>query len=399
MERGMSQTELGGDEISAGSLSRLESGTRPPTTRIMNLLAQRLGVPNTAFDDTNEPDLATLLAEFHSTPRSLSGRTEAIQLALARDTLADTATRWQALWALAAEEAIRPDANPELATLASLVSVARQLGVAVLVSRAESLYSRWLRIRGRYEEAVEHARAAVESSDFDSLAVEDRALALLALIAAVGDLGHLSEARRHADDLLVLVAECDGPIVTEALWVNATVRMLQGDREGALGFLGRAVRGAEARDDFTLWLRTRLASASLHLQMDPPDTRGARNQISEVEPIIELLAEPRQIQEYHAIRAHLALAEHDIDGATRLATDLLEDDRSLLSHRDQVRLRAIEGRARILSGDQAGGIRQLRELADELGPGALATEIYRLVVETLDHSRSPAVTSDVGEAS
>src|SRR5581483_7507927 len=49
-ERGLSQAALAGDFLSTGYLSRLESGARPPTPRVVAVLAERLGVPASAFD-------------------------------------------------------------------------------------------------------------------------------------------------------------------------------------------------------------------------------------------------------------------------------------------------------------------------------------------------------------
>lgn len=50
LQRGLSQAALAGEEISTGYLSRLESGARQPTERVIAYLAKQLGVDRVAFE-------------------------------------------------------------------------------------------------------------------------------------------------------------------------------------------------------------------------------------------------------------------------------------------------------------------------------------------------------------
>lgn len=381
-ERGLSQSALGGVDISAGYLSRLESGARTPTPRVTHLLAERLGVRLAELVGAETPDLATVLAEFHSAARPGPEQPGQIGRAMFEDLDADPAVRWQALWALVEREAAGPDANPDLATLGELVEMAEKLDSPTLLCRSEALYSRWLRVHGHYAEASYHARRGLAAAERVTSAA-DQAQALQSLIAAEGDQGHLPEAHRLADRLLDVVAGEGGAILTEALWSNATVRVLEGNYEDALSFLRRAVDQADARDGPSLWFRVHVAAASLHLQLDPPDPASARELLARIKPVIGLLAEPRQLQEHRAVRSHLAFAEGDIAGATAIAEEMLSDPQCLLTHRDRVRLSSIPGRAMIVTGDRERGVRHLKQLARESAPGTLSMEIYRILANTL----------------
>src|SRR5690348_2541740 len=62
LERGLSQAALAAGGMSTGYLSRLESGARPPTSRVIDHLAQRLGVPVSAFQAAPGRSLAQVLA-------------------------------------------------------------------------------------------------------------------------------------------------------------------------------------------------------------------------------------------------------------------------------------------------------------------------------------------------
>ncbi|MER7004139.1 helix-turn-helix transcriptional regulator [Dactylosporangium sp. NPDC000555] len=103
MERGKSQAELVGLGMSAAYLSRLESGSREPTARAVEYLAEALGVAVEAFEDLAGPNLADVLGMVFTS-------SDATRAAEARDLLtaaldgtpgADATTRWLALSELA----------------------------------------------------------------------------------------------------------------------------------------------------------------------------------------------------------------------------------------------------------------------------------------------------------
>jgi transcriptional regulator with XRE-family HTH domain len=67
-ERGLSQVALAGKEISTGYLSRLESGARLPTERVIVYLADRLG------HHQSHPDLAAEIWRILAEELEKSGR-------------------------------------------------------------------------------------------------------------------------------------------------------------------------------------------------------------------------------------------------------------------------------------------------------------------------------------
>lgn len=385
LERGLSQTALGDGEVSAAYLSRLESGARPPTPRVATFLANRLGVPITAFADPTAPSVATLLAELRSSVEPSPVTTVAIGKALRDDPSVDPAVRWQALWALVEAGTGNHGPDSDLAPVTELVELAPHLGVPELVCRSEALYARMLRMQGRYDDAREHALAAVAAAE-DVSGASDKTLALLELIAVDGDDGRLIDASRHAEEVLrVVEGECC-VLVAKALWANATVAFLRGDHKAAADHMASALSHVDARDDLTLWIRLHLAASSLYLHTNPPDVELARTQLDTLAPIARLLGEPQQLQELEAQLAHLAFADGDLAGAEQRADALLANPESLLTHRDRVRLETLRGRVMILTDRRSAGVAHLRQLASGTKAAALSSEVYRVLADALADS-------------
>src|SRR5262245_57044478 len=101
LERGLSQAALAAGGLSTGYLSRLESGMRSPTKRVVDHVAERLGVPVSAFDLAQPlPSLSEALARAVSAPEG-DDVAEMLTQALHSDDNRNPVLRWQALWLLA----------------------------------------------------------------------------------------------------------------------------------------------------------------------------------------------------------------------------------------------------------------------------------------------------------
>lgn len=382
LERGMSQAALAAGSMSTGYLSRLESGARPPTARVVNYLAGRLGLPPSAFEATQAPSLAQVLASVTSATDD-DDLADQLAEALRNDDSRAPALRWQALWLLARMRSAEGRHEEEHAMLTELVALTDDLPLPVLRARALTRLSRCVRILGDNTQAREYAAEAVDLAA--ELALPDRAAALHALISAEAEGGRLAEARAHADQLCALTEGAAGTAYTEALWALATVCIRQGSYPEARQALERALDGMDSHEDLALWMRLRLAAASLYLQITPPRTEEARARLDEVGPILDLIGTELHRQETLALRAHLAFAEGRHDDARELC-EHVENQGVRLSFRDQVRLEALQGRLRILQGDLEPGVQQLQRLA-HLAQDALnvelAAEVWRALAETL----------------
>ena len=223
------------------------------------------------------------------------------------------------------------------------------------------------------------------SSDLADLGLSDQTAALHALISAEAEAGRLLEARARADELVKLTEPEGGTAFIRALWASATVSIRQGEHGMARAALERTLKSLDSHEDLALWMRLRLAAASLYLQITPPETAAARARLDEIEPVVTLMGTAQNGQELVALRAHLAFSEGR-HGEARELCDAVEHDRVQLSFRDRIRLQALRSMLRILDGEKERGVQELQQLAQQ-AYGAhnveLAASIWRNLAETL----------------
>jgi transcriptional regulator with XRE-family HTH domain len=383
IERGLSQAALAGNELSTGYLSRLESGARPPTPRVVEFLARQLMVPVSAFDAPRAPSLAQVVIDLASspTPQGVDVLAETIKA----DNGQDRDLLWQATWLLSDLLAQQGRHEEQAVHLAELLRLSDELDMPSLRVRARTQYARCMRSIGDNDRACRLAREAVRLARAHQLSARDRASALLVLVSAVAEAGHLSDAGAYADELLTLIEGETGTLQVQGLWTAATVRARQGDSAGAMVLLDRALRSLEGKDDVLLWIRLRLVYVSLSLQQESPDLAVARERLAEVEPVLNLLGTALHRQELRALRAHLAGHDGDHERARADAEQVLAESPPL-AFRDRVRLRTLLNRILILQGNRSTGISNLEELAREAQETHnidLASEIWRTLAQTL----------------
>lgn len=381
IERGLSQASLAADVISTGYLSRLESGTRPPTKRVIDHLAQRLGVSASAFQAQARP-LAQMVAAVSSSPDN-DDLAEPLAEALRKDGEADAAVRWQALWLLARIRASQGRHSEELTSLEELVALSDELESPEFRARSRVALSRCLRELGNIDRARTYAAEVYSLAA--TLHLADRADALHALVSVEAEMGLLGEASAHADELCQMTEQVGVGMRTAALWAAATVRTRKGEYAGALQSLERALAGLDAHQDLMLWMRLRLAAASLYLQVTPPLTDQARARIDEVAPVLDLVCSDLYKQQLLALRALLAFEEGRVADAEELCERIDEQTLSL-SFRDSIRVRSLSGRLAIRAGRVDEGTRILEELArqaEDTHNVELAAEIWRMLARSL----------------
>lgn len=391
LQRGLSQSALAAGGLSTGYLSRLESGARPPTSRAIEHLAQRLGVAVSAFGDspadTEGPTshasaFARMLAEVVSAANDTS-LAEPLAQALREETDYGVAPRWQALWLLAKMRGSEGRHEEQYELLTELVKLSDTFDSAELPARAYTGLARCARTLGRTPEALKYAVRAMELST--GLSPATRAAALQALIPVEAEVGELPAARRHADQLCELTKTLPGTAYVEALWSAATVRIRQSDFTEAQELLERALDQLDSQADLVLWMRLRLAAASLYLQITPPLIQQMQARLREVAPVVELVGTDLHRQELFTLRALLAMEEGRIDDAWKLS-EIVAGETALLSFRDRTKFEALRGRLLILRGEREAGIQRLQELAQQAQEARsieLAAEIWRSLAETL----------------
>ncbi|MFE9018903.1 helix-turn-helix domain-containing protein [Streptomyces sp. NPDC007808] len=385
--RGISQVDLTGPGMSAAYLSRLESGNRRPTERAVAYLAERLGVPAEAFeDDRPEDSLIDLVANVAAMPeRDLdaeTGRLLTESLAAADD--ADALTRWHALTQLARVYEVLGHFREEYEALVRLNALSEELGRSALQVRARLRLARCARDLGDAKAARD---AVVEVLGLreerrSRISAAELVRSKLLLVSVQAELGDLAEAARLADEVCQSLRGATGVLAGEALWSAATVAARQGNHALAMERLLDAKAAIDSRDDLKLWIRLRLAGASLSLEAAPAQVADAESFLAEAEPALKLIGTPRHQQELLFLQAKLAFHQGDPDGAAKLLA-AGEDGRQLLSYRDQIRFDVLRGLLALRAGDREA-LRDLREIAARVQAGNmpdLAAEVWRTVAE------------------
>jgi transcriptional regulator with XRE-family HTH domain len=389
LERGLSQAAVAGDEMSAPYLSRLESGARRPTARVVSYLAERLQVSPRAFENMQDSPLAQALASASSAGDAVLS-SELVAMLRAEDKSAPAALRWQALWLLARAHGAQAQHAEEYQVLTELAALSDEMGVPELRVRTSTALAHSARSLGDIARACEHAAAA--ASEAGPLSLADHAAALDALISAQAEAGQLAQARTRADELVALTEPGGGTAFTRALWTSATVAIRQGEPVRARADLERALASLNSHDDLELWMRLRLAAASLLLQITPPQTEAARTRLAESEPAVNLVGTEQNRQELILLQAQLAFKEGRYDEARDRCAAL--DRRELqLSFRDRIRLQALQSMLGILDGRTEEGVTRLQQLAQQAYDSQnveLAAELWRELAIGLAELREQA---------
>ncbi|MET9551382.1 helix-turn-helix transcriptional regulator [Streptomyces sp. NPDC006645] len=382
-ERGLTLAALAGEGMSAGYLSRLESGARQPTERAVAHLAGQLGISPAELTETTAASLARSLTLATGLGQDEAG--EALNEALKASGGEDPLLRWQALWQVAEWRRRRQEYAEQRACLDELVMLGAEAGLPELRGRALAELSRCMRNIGEITDAVAAATHAYELAESEQLPARVRIAALLALVSGLGEAGRLPDAARYTDELLAVTEEGSPSLRSQALWAAATTRSRQGDPEAAAELMDQACQGFDGRDDLTMWMRVRTNAARADLLTDPPRTERAQRRVEEVQAALPFAGAPAIEQELLAVRARIAVITGRPDEA-RAALDQLVGFDDRLTFQDRIRLDVLRNRVLLLEGEQApalAGLRELAERAQQSGNMALTAEIWRFVAEAL----------------
>ncbi|YCK32846.1 helix-turn-helix domain-containing protein [Actinomadura sp. ATCC 39365] len=382
-ERGLTLAALAGEGMSAGYLSRLESGARQPTERAITHLAAQLGISPAALTQSTATSLAQSLTLATGLSQDEGGQT--LSDALKTSGGEDPLLRWQALWQVAEWRQWRQEYAEQRTCLDELATLSAQIGLPELQCRVLAALSRCMRSTGEIVGAVDAATHAYELAEREALPARVRASTLLALVSALAEAGRLPDAARHADELLTLADQVSGALRAQAVWTVANIRVRQGDLDTGAELMNQAIDGFDGREDLTIWMRLRLGAARLDLRADPPRTESARRRVTEVQAALPFAGAPTIEQQLLAVRARIAVLTGDLDEA-RTVLDRLTGFDDLLTYQERMRLDVLRNRVLLLEGEQdtaLAGLRKLAEQAQQSGNMDLAADIWRLVAESL----------------
>ncbi|MEE4545555.1 helix-turn-helix domain-containing protein [Streptomyces sp. V4-01] len=385
LARGLSQAELAAEGLSTAYLSRLESGARPPTQKVLEHLTARLGVPADAFETVELSALGQALAHVTSSDADDGSALPLLDAAVRSPDTDNVDLRWVSLWKLTHLHASQGRLAGALDTARDLAALSDQIGVPLLRERVHSHLAWCLRETGDIAEALVSAQVAVAIAEEHAVPRRDTVKARLVLVSVLAESGRMAEARVYSDQLLATAEELTGAPYAEVLWAVANVRLREGDETGAAELLDRALGRLESRDAPLLSLRLRLAAASLSLQMNPPRVGTAERLLHEAEPIVRIVGTATNEIELDVVRAHLAFQRRDIDTVTALY-ERIEPSMGALTFRDRIRMELLHNQVLVMRGHQETGVRAIEKLAaeaQERGNLHLVSEVWRVLATTL----------------
>jgi transcriptional regulator with XRE-family HTH domain len=393
-ERGLTLAALAGEGLSAGYLSRLESGARQPTERAVAHLAAQLGITPDELTRSVSTTLAQSLTLATGLDRDEAGRT--LSTALEASAGEDPLLRWQALWQIAEWRRWQQSHEEQRAVLEELVALSTTTELPELQARALAELSRCLRDTGEVTEAVDAALRAHELARGAQLPARVRVAALLALVSALIETGRIPDAARYTQELLAAAEDGTPAERAQARWAAANTVARQGDLAGATVLMDEAVQGFDPREDLTMWMRARISAARLDLMVDPPRTRVARQRVEEAQGAFAFAGTRAVEQALLAVRVRIAVAEGKPAEARELLDRLAGFD-DLIPYHDRIRLDVLRNRALLLEGEREtalAGLRGLAEQAQQSDSMDLAAEIWRLVAESLADQASRTNQAD-----
>jgi tetratricopeptide (TPR) repeat protein len=317
--KGWTQTDLAGDEISVGYVSRIESGSRRPNLAVLTRLASRLdtpieqllqGVTASQYDEIRLGlDYAELALE---TGESFDAERQAQKfLGLAvQASLTDLVCRGRYLYARALE------ANGNLdAAIIQLEDLAEHASGLLLIQGGIAL-SRCYRETGDLTLAIEAGERIEKVINEAGLDATDEAVQLsLTVAAAYIERGDLHRANRICTRAAERAEALSTPGARAgAYWNSSYILSERGDVQAALPLASRALALlAEGRDGRNL-ARLRIRVGELQLQADPPEIHDALEQLSRAREELAMSSASEIDKAYNELtiaQAHLMSGEPD----------------------------------------------------------------------------------------
>ncbi|MFG2661512.1 helix-turn-helix domain-containing protein [Streptomyces sp. NPDC048425] len=382
-QRDKTQSDLTGPGMSSAYLSRLESGARPPTERAVSILAERLGVPTSAFDATDPSDLVDVLAAVLAAGDESDPARRMLESALTHSEHVDAGLRWQAYAHLAQLLTASGERAEAYTMLTSLVTLSDELGHSILQVHSRLLLARCQRDLGEANPARGTALEALRIGREASLDSQDMLRCRLLLASVTAELGDLAEAFRLSEEACSQLSAETGVLAAQVLWTAATVATRQGNHALSTTYLERAIAALSSREDPVLWMRLRHAAAALALQALPPDLETTQRYLDEARPALNLVGTAQHHQEHIFLQAQLAYAQGEYDQAANLC-DQAAADKEQLNFRDRIRMEMLHEQIRAKLSDPTAldRLRALAAQAQAHGMLDLTAEVWRAAAET-----------------
>jgi tetratricopeptide (TPR) repeat protein len=364
--KGWNQTQLAGDDISVGSVSRIESGQRRPNGTTLDALAARLGVPvdhllrGVTAREYDEIKLTLDFAELSlESGQHLEAEAQARQ-ALDRATVgSQDELVFRGRYIIARSLEGQGNLDDAILELEGLV-YSRQGGL--LRIKAAIAMVRCLRVSGDLNRAIEvgeRVMASLTGSHIDNC---DEAVQLTVTVSAAyfhrGDTGHAVRMCRKA---IAKAEGLDSPVARASAYWNASIYESQrGSVANAVPLAERALALLAEGQDARNLARLRTALGRMQLELDPPEVPEALKNLEQAaEELVwssasttEIAANNCQIARAHYLEGDLVRAEEMCAGI--IAT--VADDAPLLAAEAE----ALAGQVAAARGDADAASRAYR---------------------------------------
>src|SRR3954452_22789027 len=323
--RGWTQTQLAGEDVSVGYVSRIESGQRRPNSSTLDDLATRLGVPvdhllrgvtAREYDEIKLTlDFAELSLETGQHVEAEARAREAVERATVGSQEA-LAYRGHFLIARALEgQGSLDDAILELEPL-----VAAKNGGLLRIKAAIAL-CRCYRESGDLNAAIEVGERVVHDLETSRLDRSDEAVQLVVTLAGAyfyrGDSSHAVRMCRKA---ITKAEALDSPAARASAYWNASYfEAEQGSVANAVPLAERALALLSEGQDTRNLARLRNQLGTMQLQLDPPEIEEAQHNLEKAaEELAWSSASPIDVARNTLQRARA----HYLEGSLTLAGDM-----------------------------------------------------------------------------
>jgi transcriptional regulator with XRE-family HTH domain len=346
-ERGLSQTQMGGDRYSASYISHLERDRRRPSPAAVEYLAERLRMhaeelaspPTTALAqaqlDVTISYLRVQDAFLRHDFEAVIADTTAIAVEAA---LTDASAWWMMLKMRAEALHIHGEYEESLAVSSQLVDAASTSDQ--LRAWALALQSRTLRASGRLVEALS---AAVEACKAGSADTELLCFALRAEIAARGELGQREELAATTERLAkARMSLTDGQSKGEAAWTVGNVSFMLGDPDQGVREHDLAATFLSPTVDLRTWARFHKASAGERIAAGM--TEGVDEFLDRAQRGLDLAGNAHDLAELDLVRAEwlLSTAPGEAEHLVKKALQTPDLPGQTIAEASTVRARALE---------------------------------------------------------
>jgi tetratricopeptide (TPR) repeat protein len=329
--KGWTQTQLAGNDISVGYVSRIESGQRRPNSQTLDDLATRLGVPTEHLlrgVTAREYDEIKLTLDFAELSLETGQHLEAESQARDAVERASVASQDELVFRgrFIIARALEGQGNIDDAVL-ELEPLVRSRQGGVLRIKAAIALCRCYRQSGDFSQAIEVGERVLAQLSSSPLDATDESVQMAVTLAGAYYLrGDTGQAVRICRKAIAKAETIASPTARAAAYWNASVfESERGSVSNAVAMAERALAlMAEGQDSRNL-ARLRTQVGLMQLQLDPPDVASAHQQLDKAaEELPWCSASPQEIAVNDLARARAFLLDRDLDRAEEICRHTFE---------------------------------------------------------------------------